>query len=73
MPRRRCGVQADWRLWPIRADVSSYNIRRIPQTNEKGGLRMKNDAYWEWFCMTGEPLAYVLYRQSECPDQGVEG
>ena len=34
---------------------------------------MKNDAYWEWFCMTGEPLAYVLYRQTECPDQGVEG
>ncbi len=24
---------------------------------------MNKDAYWEWFCMTGEPLAYVLYRQ----------
>jgi len=34
---------------------------------------MNKDAYWEWFSMTGEPLAYVLYRQTESPDQGVEG
>ena len=60
-------------MQPLCADVSSYNIRRIPQTNEKGGLRKNKDAYWEWFCMTGEPLAYVLYRQTEGPDQGVEG
>lgn len=34
---------------------------------------MKNGAYWDWFCMTGEPLAYVLYCQSEHSDQGIEG
>ena len=26
-----------------------------------GGVRMEAKLYWEWFCATGSPLAYVLY------------
>lgn len=28
---------------------------------------MKSDSeiYWEMFCLTGEPLAYMLYRSAE--------
>ena len=30
---------------------------------------MDAEAYWELFCMTGEPLAYMLYRTAEEGDQ----
>lgn len=26
---------------------------------------METEAFWELFCMTGEPLAYMLYRSAE--------
>ena len=26
---------------------------------------MKAEPFWELFCMTGEPLAYMLYRKLE--------
>lgn len=26
---------------------------------------METDIFWELFCMTGEPLAYMLYRSAE--------
>ncbi len=26
---------------------------------------MEADCFWELFCMTGEPLAYVMYRSAE--------
>ena len=25
---------------------------------------MESGPFWEWFCMTGEPMAYLLYRES---------
>lgn len=29
---------------------------------------MKPEPFWELFCMTGEPLAYMLYRElTDCP------
>ena len=30
---------------------------------------MDSESYWELFCMTGEPLAYMLYRTAEDEDQ----
>lgn len=29
---------------------------------------MDAESYWELFCMTGEPLAYMLYRTAEEDD-----
>ncbi len=29
---------------------------------------MTENPFWEVFCMTGEPLAYLLYRSAEEPD-----
>lgn len=29
---------------------------------------MEPEPLWELFCMTGEPLAYVLYRAAEGPE-----
>ena len=29
---------------------------------------MDAESYWELFCMTGEPLAYMLYRTAEAKD-----
>ena len=29
---------------------------------------MDAESYWELFCMTGEPLAYTLYRTAEAED-----
>ena len=26
---------------------------------------MESEPFWELFCMTGEPVAYMLYRQLE--------
>ena len=26
---------------------------------------MDPEPLWTWFCMTGEPLAYLLYRSAE--------
>lgn len=26
---------------------------------------MESEPFWELFCMTGEPLAYMLYRKLE--------
>lgn len=26
---------------------------------------MRSEPFWELFCMTGEPLAYMLYRRTE--------
>lgn len=26
---------------------------------------MEPEPFWELFCMTGEPLAYILYRSAE--------
>lgn len=26
---------------------------------------MRSEPFWELFCMTGEPLAYMLYRSVE--------
>lgn len=26
---------------------------------------MEAECFWELFCMTGEPLAYMLYRSAE--------
>ncbi len=32
---------------------------------------MESEAFWELFCMTGEPLAYILYRSTE--EEGAGG
>jgi len=26
---------------------------------------MKTETYWNWFCATGDPLVYVMYRTAE--------
>ncbi len=31
---------------------------------------MEPEAYWELFCRTGEPLAYILYREAEEAAEG---
>ena len=36
----------------------------------KGGTRMDADVYWELFCATGDPVAYMLYRAEEQPEDG---
>ena len=25
---------------------------------------MKNDDFWEWFCDTGDPVCWLIYRQA---------
>ena len=32
---------------------------------------MDPEPLWTWFCMTGEPLAYLLYRSAEEQEDGV--
>ena len=32
---------------------------------------MESESLWELFCLTGEPLAYMLYRSAE--EQGADG
>ena len=41
--------------------MNSDTIRRLVA---KGGLRMKPEDYWQLFCMTGAPEAYMLYRKA---------
>lgn len=38
------------------------NFRRLSQ---KEVCHMESEPFWDLFCMTGEPLAYMLYRSVE--------
>ncbi len=31
---------------------------------------MEPEVYWELFCATGDPVAYLLYRGTEDPSEG---
>jgi hypothetical protein len=33
---------------------------------------MESEPFWDLFCLTGEPLAYLLYRSMEAAQRGPE-
>lgn len=46
--------------------ISTHRIRRFSKDYPvKEVSDMDAESYWELFCMTGEPLAYMLYRAAE--------